>query len=220
MAIYRQYRDESMQWAIWQMDESIDELLALLPIREPYEEGLNQFTSPHRKVEWLSVRVLLYQLLGGTTPVAYEASGKPYLADRTQFISISHTKGYVAVILSPLAEVGIDIEQYGARIHKVSHKFMRDDEVASPYQSDATWSLLLHWSAKEVMFKCLHTAEVDFREHLHILPFSVSSEGTFDACEYRTDLCRSFLIHYQIHPNFVLTWQKDSSLVTNDLAVL
>lgn len=206
MAIYVERIEDTVRWGIWKMDESVEELLALLPTREPYEDGLRRFTALHRKLEWLSVRVLLYQLLGKTVEIAYEPSGKPYLVDHSHFISISHTKGYVAVILSTVSEVGIDIEQYGPRIHKVAHKFMRDDEVATPYNDDSTWSLLLHWSAKEVMFKCMDAAEVDFREHLRIFPFAISSQGEFQSCEYRTDLKRSFLIHYQIHADFVLTW--------------
>lgn len=206
MAIYVERIEDTVRWGIWKMDESVEELLALLPTREPYEDGLRRFTALHRKLEWLSVRVLLYQLLGKTVEIAYEPSGKPYLVDHSHFISISHTKGYVAVILSTVSEVGIDIEQYGPRIHKVAHKFMRDDEVATPYNDDSTWSLLLHWSAKEVMFKCMDAAEVDFREHLRIFRFAISSQGEFQSCEYRTDLKRSFLIHYQIHADFVLTW--------------
>ncbi|MEG1005490.1 MAG: 4'-phosphopantetheinyl transferase superfamily protein [Bacteroides sp.] len=206
MAIYVDRIEDTVRWGVWKMDESVEELLALLPTREPYEDGLERFTALHRKLEWLSVRVLLYQLLGKTVEIGYEPSGKPYLVDHSYFISISHTKGYVAVILSTVSEVGIDIEQYGPRIHKVAHKFMRDDEVATPYNDDSTWPLLLHWSAKEVMFKCMDAAEVDFREHLRIFPFAVSSQGEFQSCEYRTDLKRSFLIHYQIHADFVLTW--------------
>lgn len=191
------------------MDESVEELLALLPHSVEYEQAMQRFTAVHRRLEWLSVRVLLYQLLGEAKEIGYESSGKPYLTDRSFFISISHTKGYVAVILSPTAEVGVDIEQYGQRVHKVAHKFMREDERAGIYDDDTTWGLLLHWSAKEVMFKCMGTAEVDFREHLYIVPFELQAQGTFVAHEYRTARQRSFLIHYLLHPDFVLTWQVD-----------
>lgn len=206
MAIYVERIEDTVRWGVWKMDESVEELLALLPIREPYEEGLGRFTALHRKLEWLSVRVLLYQLLGKTVEIAYEPSGKPYLVDHSHFISISHTKGYVAVILSTVSEVGIDIEQYGPRIHKVAHKFMRDDEVVTPYNDDSTWSLLLHWSAKEVMFKCMDAAEVDFREHLRIEPFHLQEQGVLTAHEYRTELRQHFQISYLLYPDFVLTW--------------
>ena len=110
--------------------------------------------------------------------IGYRSSGKPYLADGSASISISHTKGYVAVLLGgPEKEVGIDVECYGERVRKVAHKFVREDESVSWYKGTETWSLLLHWSAKETMFKCMNTSDVDFRKHLHILPFTVEEQG-------------------------------------------
>lgn len=206
MAVYLQYKEEQYQWGIWKTDESIEELLALLPSTEYYEQEILRFTASYRRLEWLSVRVLLYRLLGEEKEIGYYPNGKPYLADHSFSISISHTRGYVAVILSPTGDVGIDIEQYGQRVHKVAHKYMRPDEFPAIYKGDDTWSLLLHWSAKEVMFKCMDTSEVDFREHLHILPFSVSEQGEFHAREYRTTSQNSFLIRYLIQSDFVMTW--------------
>ncbi|KAA6333850.1 hypothetical protein EZS27_017776, partial [termite gut metagenome] len=68
------------------------------------------------------------------------------------------------------------------------------------------WSLLLHWSAKEVMIKCIDAMGIDFREHLRIYPFQVQKEGDFHAKEYRTNKQQDFLIHYLVHPEFVMTW--------------
>lgn len=211
MPIYLQKSEATVQWGIWKMDESIEALLALLPDSATYEQGMQRFAVTHRRLEWLSVRVLLYHLLGESKEIGYEPCGKPYLTDHSYLISISHTKGYVAVILSAQGEVGIDIEQYGQRIHKVAHKFMREDEKAPHYNGDDTWGLLLHWSAKEVMFKCMNSADVDFREHLRIFPFVAQQQGHFEAHECRTEHQRTFSIHYQLHPDFVLTWQMDES---------
>ena len=130
--------------------------------------------------------------------IGYSSEGKPFLTDDSFFISISHTKGYVAVILNPKTPVGIDIEQYSRRVHKVAHKYMREDEQFVPYGEDDTWSLLVHWSAKEVMFKCMNTPEVDFREHLHIEPFTTEQQGVFLAHEYRTEQQRNFRMTWQI----------------------
>lgn len=188
------------------MEESPEELLAMLPRQEVYREGVQRFSAAHRRLEWLAVRVLLYKLLDEEKEIAYHPTGKPYLADASASLSISHTKGYVAVVLgAPDREVGIDIEQYGERVRKVAHKFMREDERPSLFRGTDTWSLLLHWSAKETMFKCLNASEVDFREHLRILPFPVNETGTFSAEEYRTVEKRRFTIHYHLFQDFVLT---------------
>lgn len=206
MALFLEHKEDVLMWGVWQTEESVEQLLALLPSPAQYEAELLRLAAPHRRREWLAVRVLLYRLLGEEKNISYHSNGKPYLADRSCFISISHTRGYVAVILSSQAEVGIDIEQYGSRVHKVAHKYMRPDEVPAPYEGDDTWSLLLHWSAKEVMFKCMDASGVNFREHLHVLPFEVKESGEFCAREYRTARQTQFLIRYLLHPCFVMTW--------------
>lgn len=204
MALYLQHQESACRWGIWKMEESYEELCTLLP-PALVEQAEQRFSALHRRSEWLSVRVLLAQLAGDDAEIGYRPSGKPYLLHSSSFISISHTRGYVSVILGEVP-VGIDIEQYGMRVHKVAPRFMRDDEQVHVWQDEDTWSLLLHWSAKEVMYKCLDIEAVDFREHLRIFPFSLQSEGVFQACEYKTEQRRSFVIHYLLHPDFVLTW--------------
>ncbi len=196
-------------WGIWKIEESSEVLLSLLRNREEYLPQLELIRTEQRRREWLACRVLLQELTGGPVCVAYRPNGAPYLSGSSLHISISHTKGYVSVILSDKVPVGIDIEQYGQRVHRVAHKYMREDESVRLYKEDATWSLLLHWSAKEVMFKCMDTDGVDFRQHLHIEPFLLQEQGDFTAHEYRTEQKRSFRIHYLLHPEFVMTWSID-----------
>ncbi len=201
---------DGYQWGIWKTDETLDELLGMFPQNEKYMEGLQHFASGQRRLEWLAVRVLLYTLLGEEKEVAYYESGKPFLLHSSLSLSISHTKGYVAVILgSHSQEVGIDIEQYGMRVKKVAHKFMHKDEQANLYRGSDVWALLLHWSAKETMFKCMNTSSVDFSEHLYVQPFQPEENGMFYAWEYKTEEKRRFLIHYLLHSDFVLTWFAD-----------
>ena len=110
MPVFKQYIESSYKWGIWKTSESLEELLALLPHKEKYEEGIGKFTAISRKLEWLAVRVLLYTMLGEEKEIHYYSNGGPYLADGSFSISISHTKGYVAVLLGePGKRVGIDI---------------------------------------------------------------------------------------------------------------
>lgn len=206
MPLFTQHTGKSFRWGVWKTSEPLEALLALLPRGEKYEPELRRFAADSRRLEWLAVRVLLFAMLGEEKKIGYHSSGKPYLADGSYAISISHTKGYVALLLAePGREVGIDIEYYGERVRRVAHKFMREDETASSFRGTDTWSMLLHWSAKETMFKCLNASDVDFREHLHVLPFMPDDRGTFDAAEYRTAEQRRFRIHYRLFPDFVLT---------------
>lgn len=208
MALFEQHTEnEHCLWAIWKVDETLEQLLSILPHSDTYRQSLTHFVSPSRQLEWLAVRVLLYVLLGEEPEIRYRSDGKPYLADGSRSLSISHTRGYVAVIMGHSAkEVGIDIEQYGERVHKVASRFMRPDETAPVYNGTDTWGLLLHWSAKETLFKCLNATEVDFQKHLQIYPFQIEESGVIQAAEYHTLKKQRYQIHYRLFPDFVLTF--------------
>ena len=137
--------------------------------------------------------------------IGYSPEGKPYLTDHSFFISIFHTKGYVAVMLASFTPAGIDIEQYAQRVHKVSDRYIRSDEQTEPYQGDMTWGLLLHWSAKEAVFKRMENADADLRK-LRLTHFIPQEQGTFQVQELATEQQELYSVGYRICPDFVLTW--------------
>jgi 4'-phosphopantetheinyl transferase EntD len=164
--------------------------------------------SEHRKCEWLAVRFLIKEMLGEEKEIRYKKNGMPYLADCSFFISISHTKGFVAVILNREHEVAIDIEKISPRVLNVAQRFMNEDETTGAPSSDDIIYLLLHWSAKEAVFKRLHDeAGLDFRKDVKITPFRpVGGEwGIFEAAETKTAGQQVFTVHYLVTENIVLT---------------
>ena len=206
MPIYHTYKQGDLLVGVWKVDETIEQLRSMFHQFSIYEESFMRFSAEKRKQEWLAVRVLLKELCGEEKEIAYLPSGKPYLEDGSAFVSFSHTSGYVAVALHPSAEVGVDIEQYGTRVQRVASRFIREDEKVSVESGDEIYALLLHWSAKETMFKLMKDEAVDFIKHLHILPFVPEESGTFHACEYRSGQEQEFLIHYDTHPDYGLTF--------------
>lgn len=206
MPLFRKYQQGDLTVAVWKVDETVEQLRSMFHQFSVYEEGFARFSAEKRKQEWLAVRVLLKEMLGEEKSIAYLPSGKPYLEDGSMHVSFSHTHGYVAVALHPSAEVGVDIEQYGTRVQRVASRFIREDEKVSIASGDEIVGLLLHWSAKETMFKLMDDQGVDFIDHLHVLPFQHEKSGTFKACEYRSDKEMEFLIHYDTHPDYVLTF--------------
>lgn len=206
MAILEKHIDAGCRWGIWKMEESVEDLLMIFSNPEQQLEQMQHLTAQNRRLEWLSVRALLKNLCGEEKQIEYLTSGMPYLSDQSFYISISHTRGYVAVILSSQKKVGIDIEQYGERILKLRTKFMSEQEMETISADKEVYHLLLFWSGKETIFKILGEQEVDFKEHLLISPFTPEEKGTFHACELRTAKQQKFLLHYQIHPDFVITW--------------
>lgn len=206
MPLYHTYKHGELMVGVWKVDETIEQLCSMFHQFSIYEEGLSRFSHEKRKQEWLAVRVLLKVLLGEEKSIVYLPSGKPRLEDGSMHVSFSHTVGYVAVALHPSEEVGVDIEQYGTRVKRVSSRFIREDEKISIVSGDEIYGLLLHWSAKETMFKLLDDQAVDFIDHLHILPFEQEKTGSFEACEYRSGKGLKFTIHYDTHPDYVLTY--------------
>ena len=92
-------------------------------VRQEFE----RLKAPSRKLEYLAVRVLLKTMLGKEVRIGHEPSGKPFLTGGEYHVSISHTKGYVAVGLHESAQPGIDIEVYGERVRKVESRFITQD---------------------------------------------------------------------------------------------
>ena len=206
MPLYRTYKKGNLVVGVWKVDETIGQLRSMFHQFSIYEEGFMRFKAEKRKLEWLAVRVLLKELLGEEKRIVYLPSGKPCLEDGSACISFSHTSGYVAVAIHPSAEVGVDIEQYGIRVQRLASRFVRDDEQVSVASGDEIYALLLHWSAKETMFKLMEEEAVDFLEHMRIFPFTLQESGQMEAQEFRSPKEQKFLIHYDTHPDYVLTF--------------
>lgn len=215
MALYLVAKFGDFRQGVWKMEESMDELLSSLPDKSFYEKQLQRFSANTRKKEWLAVRVLLSVLCEEEKKIAYTSIGKPYLEDGSFRISISHTRGYVAVALHPTKEVGIDIEQHGEKVLKVRHKFLVPEEDAIICKEDEVNHLLLHWSAKETVYKMVGMEDTELKEHIRISPFLPHSQGTFTAQEYRTELQRVYTIHYLVQPDFVLTYSVEDYFPDN-----
>ena len=202
-----QITQESIIWAVREICEPVDDLLGLLQKKELYFPYLSQITSDSRKEEWLTVRVLLKEMLGEEKEILYTSTGKPYLSDNSYQISISHTKGFVAVALHPEMKIGIDIEQISPRIHKIRSRVMNEKEDANLDKECEEIHLLLHWSAKESLFKILEEQDVDFKTCLHINPFNpvLNELSPFSAYETKTKEQQRFSGYYLANASYVLT---------------
>lgn len=77
MGLFLQHKTKDIHWAIWKMEESLESLLTLLPATRRIfcEQEMQRFTSERRKMEWLSVRVLLYSMLQEDKEIIYSSEG-------------------------------------------------------------------------------------------------------------------------------------------------
>lgn len=189
---------------MWKVTETEDELQASLPESGLYRNEIARLhTASKRRLERLAVRVLMYTCWGKEEEVAYTENGRPRLKTGRYHISISHTQGYVALCWHPARTVGIDIEQIRPKALGLTARFMHPDEHA---EGDALHEALLHWSAKETLYKMLPRQEAtDFVRHLFIRPFTIGPQGVMFGID-RRDPALSYRLNYRLDADFVLTW--------------
>jgi phosphopantetheinyl transferase len=201
MGVYLCRREGDSVLAVWRCDESLEELTAAIPFPQSVLSEAERFRAQHRREEWLAVRALFYTVMGRYVPIRYESSGKPCLEEG--YISISHTKGYVAVAYSRSREVAVDIEQYGERVVRVAPRFMNPAEDGG----GDVWSLLLHWSAKETVYKLVGDSAVDFAHSIIVRPFRVGDAGVMSvSAQCPGGVWRVFPVRFVKDPDFVLTY--------------
>lgn len=206
MLIRKEHINEDGLLGLWKMEESKEELLQLFPenLRAKASTYVSKIRSERRALEWLTTRLMVLILLGEEKITKRRKTGQPYITDGSYQISISHTKDYAAILLHKTHLVGIDIEARSERVLKIAKKFISENEFID--LSQQVEHQLLHWSAKESLFKVMNLKGIDFKEHLHIEHFTPSASGAFGAYETKTDAKNHFIIHYEIHPDYVLTW--------------
>ena len=143
---------------IWKIEESVETFISSSPaLSLVYQQEIAICYSEARRLEKLAVYSLLWEMTGSHLRLAHNAAGKPMVEGWN--ISVSHTKGYAAVILSRTSEVAVDIEYISNRVSRIADKFMRPDEDA-PSVIDQ----LINWCAKETLYKFCSSQNLQYFE--------------------------------------------------------
>ena len=86
--------------SIWSIEESLDFFLSNLSLTKNCKQRLDKLRSDEMKKQFLAVRKLI-QLNGiSLDSLRYSPEGIPFLKNETN-ISISHSKGYSSIAISP-----------------------------------------------------------------------------------------------------------------------
>lgn len=199
---------DGSQIALWQMTESVAELLRLSNASEKMNSEVETFRSETRKKEWLTVRMLLDYVLKIANPyeIIYDEKGKPHLKDGNGHISFSHTQNFAAIIFHPKKNVGIDIESIHERIEKISQKFVSAVENSFIKKEKRIESLHIIWGVKEVLFKIYGKGGLDFRTQLLVQPFAQANEGIIDAEIKTENMSKHFRINYFFKNGLVVVY--------------
>ena len=192
---------------LWQMDESPEQLFDLYPHLLPYRSSLDdKYKNDGRKLEFLAIRALMYEmlrvneaskgLLSHAGDFTHNGQGKPLF--RGYHVSISHTKGYAALILSKKSEVAVDIEYMSDRVERIASKFLRKDE-----RADSLDAKLVHWCAKETVFKLFSEENLLF-EDMRVKPFDTMADWACDVENLKSG--KTARVDFELAMDFVLTY--------------
>ena len=192
---------------LWQMDESPEQLFDLYHHLLPYRSSLDdKYKNDGRKLEFLAIRALMYEmlrvngaskgLLSHAGDFTHNGQGKPLF--RGYHVSISHTKGYAALILSKKSEVAVDIEYMSDRVERIASKFLRKDE-----RADSLDAKLVHWCAKETVFKLFSEENLLF-EDMRVKPFDTMADWACDVENLKSG--KTARVDFELAMDFVLTY--------------
>ena len=180
LTLYKKLEDGMI--GLWKISEEPDELEQLARLSLPDLITYSGISALHRKKEWLATRALLRELLENASSIHYHNDGRPYLENGKYNISISHTIGFVAIMLNEFNIPGIDIELANRQVGRVASRFLSPEEieicrVTSEFSND---KLLLHWCAKEAIFKMIPFSNVEFSTDIQIaLTNTTNDTGLF-----------------------------------------
>ena len=164
---------------IWKIGEDAPWFRSQLMLSEEEIKLIDGLHHPQRKLHWLSSRVLLRTLMQTDQFIHLEsdATGKPVIRNFPVHLSISHSADLSALLISIRHEVGIDIEEIEDKIFRIQHKFATKEELESLGAEISAEQLYVIWCAKEAMYKLYGQKQLNFKEHMSVLPFSTSIKG-------------------------------------------
>lgn len=196
LSIESVYEDVSL--GLWQIDESPEDFYRLYPHLQSLEEILNKlYRSDARKRETLAVRALLFEMTNNPElAIEHQQDGKPILSNNWQ-LSISHTRGYAALMLSANKRVGVDIEYVSDRVERIARRFIRPDEQAP----DLTHKLL-NWCAKEAAYKFYSEDRLEYFDMR--VRFLEEKHDSFVLDNLKRN--ETITVHGRISPSFILAY--------------
>lgn len=208
---YHREIDNNTSFAIWKIEETAEELLAQLQLKEHELSYLDTLNNGKRNMHWLSTRVLLRRMLDTENYIdcKVDSSGKPYLSNFPHHISLSHSYDYAAVMISKNKAVGIDIEMVKDKIERIAHKFLSKEELEFIRDQDRIDQLYVAWCAKEAIYKLHGKKNISFLEHIKLKPFEYQGCGSFDAALDIGTRHREFRVHYEKFDGYMIGFVSD-----------
>ena len=169
---------------VWKIEEDENWYFSNPLVTDRVQKRIDAYKSVQRKLQGIAVRVLIKSMLPDeiNVDIDYDDRSKPFFTEADYNLSITHSDTMVAVLVSREVLVGVDIEKYSSKVERVGHKFVNETE-QNVYNSVPPNKKMdyLHvlWGAKESMYKLYGKGSMDFKKHILVDDFQLSSAGDF-----------------------------------------
>jgi 4'-phosphopantetheinyl transferase len=208
--ITKHYLNEFSILGVWKIEEDINSLMDLVSLDIAEKKRYKGFNSNSRKLEFLSVRALLAELIGKDARIVYNKNNKPFLKDGSRFISISHSHKLTAILLSTNEKVGIDLEYMSSNISAIAFKFLNWKEKITKEHDKRRYHLYVHWCAKEALYKICDKEGISVKKNLTIDPFVMKESGEIKGHVHTDRINDSFNLYYSRYNNYAIVWTKQN----------
>ena len=141
----------------------------------PEELTETEHFAPARRREARAWRYIVRRELGRDADIRYNEVGAPYIANYPVHISVSHSKGRVAVAFSN-RKCAVDIEQLSRNFDRVKDHYLSPEEQRLLQRLPR--ALATAWSAKETIYKYVGRAGLDLVKDIRL---SVLPDGRLSA---------------------------------------
>ncbi len=206
--ITKHFLDKDTIIGVWKIEEDLTTLLSMVEMSAEDRKRYKVFRSTSRKLEFLSVRALLAELLGKDARIVYNKNNKPFIRDGSYFISITHSNKLTAILISRNARVGIDLEYMRVNINAFSSKFLNKKERITRRWADRTYHLYIHWCAKESIYKICDKEGINIVQDITIEPFDVQPNGEIKGYVKNERINDQFTLYYSKYDNYTIVWTK------------
>lgn len=209
--------DQGVSIGMWNVEEDEDYFLERLSIYENEQRILSCISHPQKRLEWMSSRLCLKELLKINHKVESlnETTGKPYLSDHSFHISYSHSNMYSCAIASEIYPVSIDMEDLSKKRNpETRFLFMHPDELDHFERTGDSRLFFLIWSAKETLYKMYAKKGIAFKTNLMINPERkpLEQNGTVLGILKADGFEKIYTIYYRFFAGVLLTYTYDPGL--------
>ena len=158
--------------ALWERDESTDQLLRRITLSEEEQAYYDTISVEHRRQEWLTWHVMIRELIGPKVLTGYDGVGAPVLKNAPGHVSVSHSGPYVALYYRQ-ERCGLDIENIERKYERVVPRYISPQERNLLKGDPDNRFFALMWSTKEAVYKYAGVRGLDFLDKIRVVAIDI-----------------------------------------------